>query len=433
MRLPIVAFSIAVTAFAFCACGDEGTGFTPNGDAGVDCPDCPRCGDPLFGESEISQEHRVDLVFEASIALDRSTAFAEAELRRSLVHLGEVFGAPVETSTPLAEMVSTVKGAIDAAISANVEGSLIVAARPARCFADDEAAQHAVRSCLTAAGCDAIDVELSDTSFTCDGACVGSCVGEVTGTCTRQVAGTCPGTCSGTCALDAPAPCSGTCIGSCGGTCSGSLSTSMCVGRCSGDCTGACETRFGADCAGTCGGLCTVEASGECGGVADGACDGSCIGDCEGLATAPPDVASACDATAECQSRAALVGVALPRCGGASTQIRYDLVAGLDDEAKAEFFAEMAALEHELETISRVAALAAFVQSGAAAGGAVGVISAGVEDVINSNLGSYTIVECLVPCVIPALETVVEMNAATGTAAATIGDAAATMLTTVGE
>jgi len=432
MRSLTVAVSLALAVLACGACGDDGSGYAPNDAGAVDCPDCPRCGDPLLGESEISQDHRIDLVFEAAIALDRSTAFAEAELRRSVKRLGEVFGAEVDTSTPLPDMVAAVKGAIDGAIGANVEGSLIVAARPARCFADDEAAQHAVRSCMTAAGCDAIDVELSDNSFRCDGACVGSCVGEITGTCTRQVAGSCDGTCLGTCALDAPSPCGGTCVGTCDGTCSGSLSTSMCVGRCSGDCDGACETPFGADCAGTCGGLCTVEMSGECGGVADGVCPGSCIGDCEGLATAPPDVASACDAATECQDRAALISVALPRCGGASFQIRYDLAASVDDEAKAEFFSEMAAFEHELETISRVAALAAFVQSGGGEGGAVGVISAGAGEVLDSDPSSYAIAECLVPCVIPALETTVDMNTATGTAAAVIGDAAATMLATVG-
>jgi hypothetical protein len=428
----MVAVPFALAALACCACGDEGTGFAPNDAGAVDCPDCPRCGDPLFGESEISQEHRIDLVFEASIALDRSTAFAETELRRSLVRLGEVFGAPVGESAPLTDMVSTVKAAIDGAIAANVEGGLIVASRPARCFADDEAAQHAVRSCLTAAGCDAIDVELSDASFACDGICVGSCTGEITGTCTRQVAGTCDGTCTGTCALAAPGPCAGTCVGTCDGTCAGSLSTSICVGRCSGDCDGACEMPYGADCAGACGGLCTVEAAGECAGVAEGDCPGSCFGDCEGLASAPPDVASACDATSECQSRAALIGMALPRCGGASFQIRYDLAADVDDDAKAAFFAQMSAFEHELETISWVAALAAYAQAGAVEGGAVGAISAGVEDVIGTDLSGYTIVETLVPCVIPALETVAEMNAATGSAAGAIGDAAATMLTVVG-
>jgi hypothetical protein len=207
----------------------------------------------------------------------------------------------------------------------------------------------------------------------------------------------------------------------------------MCVGRCSGDCTGACETPFGGDCAGTCGGLCTVEASGECGGVADGACAGSCIGDCEGLATAPPDVESACDATAECQSRSALLGVAQPRCRGASYQIRYDLNAAVeaDAEAKAEFFAKMAAFDHEMETISRIGALMAFVQSGAAEGGAIGAISTGIEEVANANLGPYAINECLVPCVVPALETAVEMNASTGTEAAAVGDAAAQMLSIV--
>ena len=421
----------AVFTMLAAACGKD-TSYDPTDAAVADCPDCPRCGEVALGESEISQEHRIDLVFEAVIALDRSTAFAETDLRQSLVRLGDEFGVEVSDSTPLADMVAAVTGAVQIDFTANLEEEISVASSAARCFADDEAAQHAVRSCEVAAGCDVVDVELSDTTFRCDGTCVGACVGELTGTCTRQVRGTCSGTCAGTCALDAPGPCVGTCVGTCDGTCDGSLSTSMCVGHCAGNCTGACETPFGADCAGTCGGLCTVEASGECGGVADGACLGSCVGDCEGLATAPPDVESACDAAVVCQDRSALLGVAQPRCRGASLEIRYDFNAALDDEAKAAFFSEMAAFEHEMETISRIGALAEFVQSGAAEGGAIGAISAGVEEVVSADLSSYTIIECLVPCVLPAFEAVVEMNADTGTAAQGIGEAAVEMLSIIG-
>jgi len=82
----------------------------------------------------------------------------------------------------------------------------------------------------------------------------------------------------------------------------------------------------------------------------------------------------------------------------------------------------------EMETVARVAALAAFVQSGAAEGGAVGAIQAGIDEAMVADLGDYAIIECLVPCVIPALETVAAMNAGTGTSAAALGDAAAQML-----
>jgi len=421
----------AVFTMLAAACGKD-TSYDPTDAAVADCPDCPRCGEVALGESEISQEHRIDLVFEAVIALDRSTAFAETDLRQSLVRLGDEFGVEVSDSTPLADMVAAVTGAVQIDFTANLEEEISVASSAARCFADDEAAQHAVRSCEIASGCEVVDVELSDASFACDGLCVGICKGDITGSCTQEQTGACAGQCSGTCVYDTPAACGGTCIGTCDGECSGSLSATICVGVCTGDCTGVCELELGGACGGTCDGLCAEETSGECDGVADGVCSGSCIGDCEGLATAPIDVLYACDAATECQRRAALVSVARPSCRGATYEIRYVFKAGVDPVAQAEFTARMAVLERELEAISRVGALAAFVQSGAGEGGAVGAISAGIEEVASVGSGTYAITECLVPCLNPAVEDAVGMTSAISAQAAAVGDAAASMLALVG-
>jgi hypothetical protein len=430
MRPTTIAAPFAAAALALAACGNESSSFTST-DAGSDAGfECPRCGEVTFGESEITREHRVDLVFEAAIEIDRSISYAEGELRQALIRLGAAYGVALESSTPLSEMVAAVSAAVQADLATNVEGSVLVSAEPARCFADADAAQHAVRSCEEAAACGVVDVELSDTSFACAGACVGTCVGDVSGTCTREIQGMCGGTCTGRCVCDAPAACAGTCVGTCAGECPGSLSTSICVGSCAGDCTGVCVLPFGGACGGICDGLCAEETSGDCAGVADGECSGSCIGDCDGIATAPPDVTSACDASLGCQSAAALVSVARPRCAGAQIEIAYAAVPALTPEQLADLAARMTALERELGGVARAAALAAFATE-AGADGAIGAIASGLEGLETSG-EAYAIEECLVPCLIPAVADATDLVSQASNRASSVGSAAAGALAVIG-
>ncbi|MCP4601744.1 MAG: hypothetical protein GY847_14715 [Proteobacteria bacterium] len=213
--------------------------------------------------------------------------------------------------------------------------------------------------------------EVRSPSFACEGTCSGSCTIEGAATC----GGTCSGTCNGGCTVEISGGCDGTCTGKCDGQsidgqcdgqCEGTCTTDItaeCTGTCEGSCSESCTVNGTAECTGTCNGVCEfTPAEGNCEGSCkgechidanvDGTCEGGspprCEGRCEGTCSAecagevtPPSCSADCEATVDCQASAKAEASASLECSPPSLEIGFNLKAGLDAKAKAEFLVKM--------------------------------------------------------------------------------------------
>lgn len=246
-----------------------------------DCLEC-MCGSIEDGNSGITGNAEVDSFFAAVIALDTSTASAQASIDSGLDGLREVL--ELDASANACDIHAAIA---DAFSTAGVTFDLSV--EPAECKADIDVAAQASAECSA-------EIEPGHVDIRCEGSCEGTCQGSCTGECRLpSFEGYCEGSCHGSCYVDATAECYGTCHGTCSGTCSYEES-GECHGSCSGTCTGHCETRIEGSCTGECHGECALTYTpGECNARCEGSCEGHCEGSCEGEVV-PPSMSAECEA-----------------------------------------------------------------------------------------------------------------------------------------
>ena len=221
--------------------------------------------------------------------------------------------------------------ALDAKLSAWVEGGITVKAEPARCEASLDITAKAAAECDVNASPGSVEVQ-----------CMGSCSIDASAQADCAAAGgltckgtapnlACEGTCQGGCQLEIAAACEGTCRGQCDGQ--------DFEGRCDGMCQGECDLGAGGSCGGRCTGSCEwTPPSGSCDASLEARCSASaeanveCKGGCTGKAE-PPMVSAECKATVEAKAEASV------QCYPPSLTIGYTLRANVMGNAnvKAEF------------------------------------------------------------------------------------------------
>jgi len=289
------------------------------------------------GNASISGVASVDAFFGAVISVRDAAGSVEASVRSELIGLAGLLGAEVDANASIDALAGEVKAALDAKISANVEGSLTVNYQPAKCEASLEVSTKA------AAECD-VDADPGMASVKCEGTCEidaqaqAMCTGEATLKCEGQAPSLmCSGSCTGSCQLEVAAECSGTCNGTCDGMCSAKDGMGNCRGSCMGMCQGSCELEGGGSCSGKCEGSCEYEPGGAmCEGGAKAKCEGAakvdveCKGGCEGEVT-PPMVKAECKAAVEAKAKANVV------CTPPSVDVQFAFKASVNADAQAEF------------------------------------------------------------------------------------------------
>lgn len=345
---------------------------------------CPVEG-VVEGNASISGVASIDAFFSAVLAVRDASLSVKSNVRAEIDGLAATLN--VDTSgMGLGEAAAAVRGAIDARISANVEGSLTIRYQPPRCEANIDVAVQA------SAECDAT-VEPGMVTAKCEGTCeveasaMASCSGDATLKCEGTAPNLqCEGTCSGTCQLQAAASCEGACNGTCSGNCSacvggncetdGMGNVTNCAGSCDAMCQGSCELSAGGSCSGSCEGSCEyTPPSAMCEGGAQAKCEASamgsveCEGKCEG-AVEPPEVSAECQASVDAKAKAEV------QCFPPSLDVQFNFAAGVDAQAQAEFkawlkvfktrFAAMLAAQAKLEFVGEAA-----VDAGGAGVGAV--------------------------------------------------------------
>jgi modification target Cys-rich repeat protein len=332
-----------IGAMIVVGCGEDGDdgGFLPDDPSEI----CGPCGTLATGDVGISGDARLDGFFKALSTMQNANLSIKADFEGNIRALAALYDIEL-TGEINAAAVAQVTGAIEADITANVEGELIVDYQPARCQANVNVAVEAQAKCEVKAGCEVM-VDPGQASVTCEGTCTGSCEGTCSGmfSCEVEAGGIeCEGQCEGACTLDAAAECSGTCRGTCNGTCSAQDSEGNCAGSCEGTCEGTCELSVAAECSGSCTGKCLVtppEAGCEASASCRGSCEGSCSGGCEGNFT-PPSASAECDASADCQASAKAEANASLECTPPQLNIDYALNADVSATARAEFTARLA-------------------------------------------------------------------------------------------
>jgi hypothetical protein len=417
---------------------------------------CGPCGDVYDGDAFISGNARIDGVFKAVGTFGNATAKIDANFRSELEGLAEVFGVTGAAEMSVDQLAAEVKGAINAEISANVQGGLSVEFVPPQCKAEASVAVEAQAECEASAGCEvSAECEAGEVNVTCEGECSGSCEGEceggslqckaelsAEGVCEGSCEGTCQiegpdldcqGTCSGTCVVEAGAECTGTCTGNCTGTCDGEAVDGVaCDGVCEGECDAECEIYGNAECSGTCKGKCEfTPPDGQCSGTCKGecyvevaaeadcegdpphctgTCKGTCSAECSGTITPPSCSAEgSCDASADCQAEASAQASASLECTPPSIEIGFNLKADLDAKGKAEFIAKMSELKVRMVAIVQgMFQLRALVDADYAAEigiePPVGQITAAVQGLLEINIDELDIPAGRLACVLPALE-----------------------------
>jgi hypothetical protein len=402
---------LGVVFLVLAACNTQGGA----DDCGDDCEEiCGPCGSVLAGDDYITGDFRLDGVFRAVVELGRATAGIETSFRADLEALAAAFGVQGAAGMPTADLADEVRSAIDAAIDASISGGLAIDFIPPRCLAGANAARSAQAACESKAGCEVSEDCETDVSlpFACAGTCSGACSGTCEGRCYAPISGEqCGGTCLGACDLEDAASCTGICRGTCAGSCSLYDQTGTCWGICEGNCQGTCELVTGGSCSGSCTGLCSPAGfSGSCEGRCEGGCDGECSGECEGqLTPSSCNSEGACEATADCQPLASLVGSARTTCSAPVVDIRYELDTDLDPSARAAFAAKMAVLRVRMVGVLRdLFRMRAVVDSDYAAelgfDPPVAQLSQAIEALIGADLESYDIAPGRMACVTPAFE-----------------------------
>ncbi len=351
------------------------------------------------GQANVSGIASIDAFFGAAIDLNASMKGLSGSLRAELDAMALSVG--LEPGAGGAE----IKAAIQAKISAAVEGGLSIQYDPPKCEANIDVAVSA------AAECD-VEVDPGMVSVKCEGSCKAEAGVEVDCGASAELKCTgtapnlqCEGECSGSCALDftAAAQCDGTCRGSCEGA--GGTMTGF-EGKCDGMCQGECavEVSGGASCEGKCEGECTyTPPSAMCEGGAEAHCDAmaggsvECSGGCEGKAE-PPMVSAECEASVKAKADASI------ECTPPSLKIAFNFNADLegDLDAQAEFrawlegfrghFGALLALRAKGEIVVDAAANLA-ASAGGAVTGAVEELSASAD--LSASIGAACALEQL--------------------------------------
>jgi hypothetical protein len=137
-------------------------------------------------------------------------------------------------------------------------------------------------------------------------------------------------------------------------------------------CTGSCEAKLAAeaDCSGTCSGECTFTPP-------DGNCEGGIRAKCEAMGSAMVDCKGSCEgnieppsAKADCQASAKAEAKLNVQCTPPRVAISYQLKAGVDAMAQAQFVAALKNLEVRLPALlAAIAQAKAVVDAGTGLGG----------------------------------------------------------------
>ncbi|HEY8375973.1 MAG TPA: hypothetical protein VIK91_05765 [Nannocystis sp.] len=284
------------------------------------------------GNASISGIASVDSFFGAVVAFDKAAlaikAGVDAELRGIAVSLELDPGASA----------ADIRGALQAKLSAAIDGGIKVSYVAPRCTVDAQVAVDA------AAKCDA-EIDPGMATVACKGTCTVDASAQASCDASAKVIckGTapqlqCSGTCTGTCELEGSLQCEGTCNGECDGTCSVTGPDGQCAGECMGQCHGTCELKAGGHCEGRCQGSCEYEApNGECEAGAEVRCQAqadasaSCNGTCDGEVV-PPKARAECEASVEAEAKLRA------ECTPPTVEIRWQWKAGFTDpQAQAEF------------------------------------------------------------------------------------------------
>ncbi|MBX7080955.1 MAG: hypothetical protein K1X88_17280 [Nannocystaceae bacterium] len=346
------------------------------------------------GNASISGVASIDGFFGAVLDVRASASTISGSIRAELEGMASFLAIDGYAEMDLPALSAAVKGAIQAKLSASVEGSLSIKYDPPKCEADLEVTAKAAAECDVEADPGMIEAK-------CEGSCEVSA--DVAADCsamgTLECEGTapnfeCSGSCTGSCQLEVAAACEGSCNGTCQGNCS------ACAG-------GACETDgmgFVTNCAGSCDAMCQGECKLEAGGSCGGRCEGSCkynpgMAMCEAGATAKCDVSAMAEAKcegkcegevtppmvkAECQAQVEAKAEAKIECRPPSLSIGFQFKAGLDADAQAEFKAFLEMFKTRFSAMLAVKAKADIVAK--AAGNLVTAASGAVKGAVDASL-----------------------------------------------
>ncbi len=341
--VPALAGGLAVSA-----CGEDGSNPLTEGAEAA----CGPCGVVAQGDVGVSGNAKLDGFFQAVSTLSSASVSIQGSFEADIDSLLLTFGVEGMADAAIGAKVDALIAEINAELTANVDGGLVVNYAPPRCSASLSVAVEAQAKCEVKGGCE-VDVDPGNISVECSGTCEGSCEGTCEGgfRCDVSASGVCEGQCEGTCELMAAAACNGTCRGDCSGSCSayaeGANGMAECAGQCDGTCEGSCELNVAAECNGSCRGSCKVEVAADCEGTpptCSGECTGQCSGGCTGEAT-PPRASAECDASADCQAQAKAQASASLECTPPSLDIGFEFAANVDAAAEATFVAKFAELK----------------------------------------------------------------------------------------
>jgi modification target Cys-rich repeat protein len=392
-------------------CSDEnGEGGLLDGAGDV----CGPCGLVANGDVGISGDARLDGFFKALGTINNTTVGIRADFEGNIRALAAVYDVELGATID-ADAVGELTAAIEADISANVEGGLQVVYQPARCQASVNVAFEAQARCEAQADCD-VDVNPGELSVACEGKCTGGCTGECSGELSCEIDPpevACDGSCEGSCTLEAGGTCNGTCRGECDGECSARDGEGNCAGECTGECTGTCELTVAAECSGRCTGKCLVDpGSTQCSAEAScrGTCDAQCEGSCEGNFT-PPSASASCEARAECQASAKAEANASLECTPPQLDVDFVFAGNANLAAQAAFTARLSELKVRGAAIIQGAAKYEALITGTVDGevvfnpSPVAQLRTSIQGLANANaIANFDIAVGKLPCVVPAFQ-----------------------------
>jgi hypothetical protein len=414
-RMHFLLLTAAFVAAAGCSDGPSSSDYDGDCDGG-DCEcECGPCASVANGEWRVTTVPWLDLTFKAVVTLGDRIRDIEKNHRASLERLADAFGVNVVEDMPISDLTAQLKAAIENQITAGVDGDLLVSYRGGLCYASTAKAAEILYHCEKRSGCDITDDSetcgFDEIAVLCEGKCVGGCSATCNGSCGVQLNGSdCAGECYGTCLLSIAATCDDTCIGQCAGQCSLVDPGGDCHGSCGGDCAGLCDIPFGGSCAGSCEGWCVVETSSE---ECEGECIGSCEGECTGGCYGPFETPSCCDidcvATADCARVSALLARVSPECREAQLSISYDLDGSADDQTRQQTTARLHVFEREIAIIATGShELQSLISPSYAAEFGVDTpiqdLNENIITLIAMNFDEAEIPDCMLPCLIPALD-----------------------------
>lgn len=321
------------------------------------------------GNASISGLRSVDAFFSAVVNFRSAAGSIKADVDDLLAKVAVSVG--LEPGATSAE----IKAALQAKISANVDGGLkvnfqeprcdvsanVVVEAAAKCDADVDPGMVSVMcmgSCeveaMAAADCDA-EAEVVCTGTAPALACSGSCEGECEFAADVSCKGSCMGGCEGSCNVNVSGECTGTCNGKCDGECMGDTDSSEngCSGTCMGTCEGKCDLGVTAECTGECHGECT----GECMADVGGSCSGSCKGECE---YTPPMAECSANASVSCRASASASAMCEGKCEGEvqPPSVKAECEASAKAEASAKVECTPPSVDVQFELNADVAASA---------------------------------------------------------------------------